>query len=68
MKKLTKLQQNVLTYIKLTIKSKGFQPSLKEMAEYFGTYPAGILSHLKLIEKKGYIKMTGKARAIEILK
>jgi SOS-response transcriptional repressor LexA len=68
MNKLTTLQNKVLTYIKLIIKSKGHQPSIKEMADYFGVYPTAILSHLRLMEKKGYIKMTGKARAINILK
>jgi len=67
MKKLTELQNKILTHIKLSIKSRGFQPSIKEMADYFNVYPTAILNHLKLIEKKGFIKLTGKARAIEIL-
>ena len=68
MEKLTKLQNKLLTYIKLTLKSRGYQPSLKDMADYFDVYPTAIVQHLKLIEKKGYIKLTGKARAIEISK
>lgn len=67
MEDLTKLQNKVLQYIKLNIESKGYQPSIKDMADYLGVYPTAILSHLKFIEKKGYIKLTGKARAIEIL-
>jgi SOS-response transcriptional repressor LexA len=71
MKDLTKLQNKILTYIKLQVKSNGFQPSVtsvREMAEYFDVYPTAITNNLNLIEAKGYIKQTGKARAIEILK
>ncbi len=68
MKGLTKLQKKLLSYIKLKIKSVGYQPTLYEMSQYFGVWPTAIVSHLKLIEKKGYIRLTGKSRAIEFLK
>jgi SOS-response transcriptional repressor LexA len=68
MKDLTKLQTKILTYIKLQVKSNGFQPSVREMADYFDVYPTAITNNLNLIEAKGYIKQTGKARAIEILR
>jgi len=66
-KPLTKLQNKLLAFIKLKIESVGYQPSIYEMSKYFDVYPTAIINHLKLIEKKGYIKLTGKARAVEIL-
>ena len=68
MNELTEKQEKLLTYIKLINKSKGFQPSVKELADYYGISTTAILHSLKWIEKKGYIKLTGKSRAIEFLK
>ena len=36
------------------------------MAEYFGVTTTAIAMRLQAIEKKGFIKMTGKSRAIEL--
>lgn len=67
MEKATKKQLAVLTYIKLCIKSNNYQPTVDEMAQYFKMTVQAICDKLKALEKKGYIKQTGKARAIEIL-
>lgn len=68
MKKATEKQLAVLSYIKLCIKANKYQPTVKEIAEYFKMTNQAIFDKLKALEKKGYIKLTGKARAIEILK
>jgi repressor LexA len=67
MKTLTDKQQAVYSYIQLSVKSNNHQPSIKEMAEYFSVSEPAIINRLDLIEKKGFIRRTGKARAIEIL-
>ncbi len=68
-KKATDAQAKILKFIKLQIKSSGFQPSLKEIANYFGYKSVtAVVSHLNALEKKGYIKRIGSARAIRILK
>lgn len=64
---MTDKQDEVFTYIKLCIKSQSHQPSIKEMADYFNVSEPAIINRLELLEKKGYIKRTSKARAIEIL-
>ena len=66
-KEMTDKQKAVYTYIKLSIKSNNHQPSLQEMADYFSISMPAVTHRLILLEKKGYIRRTGKARAIEII-
>jgi len=66
---LTKKQKKVYDFLNDYIKEKGYAPSIKEIAEYFGsTSLANIHLHLKNLEKKGLIKKEGhRSRAIEII-
>ena len=64
---LTEKQKAVFDYLEDYIARNGFSPTIKEIAGYMHIYPAAVSQHLRLIERKGYIKRVGK-RAIRILK
>jgi repressor LexA len=67
MKQLTEKQKAVLNFVKKYKDENEFMPSIKEIADYFKTNKPNIVQHLRLIEKKGYIKRCSKARSIVIL-
>lgn len=66
---LTDKQRDVLQYIIDFTMENGYQPSIPEMCLHFGFKSTNaITSHLRLIEKKGYIDRQGKkGRSIKIL-
>ncbi len=66
--KLTKKQEEVLTYVKKYIVSHGYPPAVREICEGLGlSSPATVHTHLKELEKKGAITKTkSKFRTIEI--
>jgi repressor LexA len=64
---LTQRQMEALTIIKESLKSKGMAPSLGEMMEEMDiSTKKGVVSHLKALEKKGYIIRTGGERGINL--
>lgn len=67
-KELTLVQKNILEFIIERKMSKGFPPTLAEIAEHFGyRNRATVQQHLAAIEKKGYIKKNpGLSRGIEL--
>ena len=67
-KELTKTQQKILEFLAES-KTKGFMPTLAEIAKKFGyNNRSTVQQHLQAIEKKGYIKRNSKlARGIELL-
>lgn len=69
MDKLTRRQEDVLTYIKGYIVSHGYPPTIREIGKALDiSSPATIHTHLKGLEEKGFIKKEGsKNRAIELL-
>jgi repressor LexA len=66
---LTKRQRQVYEYLKDHIRSRGYAPSIMEMAKEFGvTSSATVHKHLETLEKKGLIRKTGHlSRAIEVI-
>ncbi|MEO6055192.1 MAG: transcriptional repressor LexA [Chthoniobacterales bacterium] len=53
---LTHKQQEVLTFIRESIRQRGLSPTCAEMQAHFGfSSPATVTSHLMLLEKKGVI-------------
>ncbi|MBN1347531.1 MAG: transcriptional repressor LexA [Phycisphaerae bacterium] len=64
---LTPRQRNVLDFI-LDRRRDGSVPTVREIAEHFGfSSPNAAAQHLKLIEKKGYIRLLkGRARGIVV--
>lgn len=65
---LTSKQEAIYNFICNYLESKGYPPSIREIAEEFDITPKGAYDHLKALEKKGFIKTEkNKSRAIEIL-
>lgn len=67
MSDLTKRQQEVLDYIALTIRERQCPPSVREIGKHFGIRsPNAVLWHLRALEKKRKIQVSGKHRGITI--
>lgn len=66
--KLTKKQEEVLTFIKKYIVTNGFPPSVREICQGLGlSSPATVHTHLQQLEIKGAIKKSkSKFRTIEV--
>ncbi|GLY12188.1 transcriptional repressor LexA [Bacillus badius] len=69
MTKLSKRQQDILDFIKLEVKAKGYPPSVREIGEAVGLASSSTVhGHLSRLESKGLIRRDPtKPRAIEIL-
>lgn len=69
MEKLTKRQNDILTFIKEYMVKYGYPPTVREIGSALGvSSPATIHAHLTNLETKGFIKkQEAKNRAIELL-
>src|SRR4030042_332976 len=69
-KELSSTQGKVLTFLKDDLREKGYPPTLREIASYFGLKgPRARQKTLSILERKGYLrKVPGGSRAIEVLK
>ncbi|WP_436861852.1 transcriptional repressor LexA [Staphylococcus caeli] len=69
MRELTKRQNEIFEYIKQTVHSKGYPPSVREIGEAVGLASSSTVhGHLSRLEEKGYIRRDPtKPRAIEIV-
>ncbi|MFC7784254.1 MAG: transcriptional repressor LexA [Bacillota bacterium] len=69
MTKLSKRQQDILEYIKIAVREKGYPPSVREIGEAVGLASSSTVhGHLARLESKGLIRRDPtKPRAIEIL-
>src|SRR3954452_11965709 len=69
MKKISKRQEDILSFIKSEVKKKGYPPSVREIGEAVGLASSSTVhGHLARLENKGYIRRDPtKPRAIEIL-
>ena len=65
---LTDKQLAVYEFIKDTIRTRGYGPTVRDIGEAFGIRsPNGVMCHLRALEVKGYIRRgKNKARAIEV--
>ena len=70
MKGLTSRQKMILEFIEESLESKGFPPTIREIADYMGIRsPNGVNDHLNALEKKGYLERTGqKSRGLRVIK
>ena len=69
MRGLTERQKKVLNFIEEYMDKHGYSPSIRDIARRFRITPRGAQLHLIALEKKGYIKRSGKkARSITISK
>lgn len=66
---LTVRQKEILDYIISEVETKGFPPSVREIGQEFGLSSSStVQSHLRILEKKGFIKRhASKPRSIEVL-
>lgn len=64
-KKLTDRQKEVLRYIRNNQCLVG--PTIREIANHFHFWNKAAYDHCKCLEKKGWIRMSGRARGIEII-
>lgn len=66
---LSQRQTNILEFIKLEIRKKGYPPAVREIGEAVGLLSSSTVhGHLQTLEDKGYIRRDPtKPRAIEIL-
>ncbi|KHF40739.1 transcriptional repressor LexA [Halalkalibacter okhensis] len=69
MSKLSKRQLEILDFIKVEVKKKGYPPSVREIGEAVGLASSSTVhGHLSRLEKKGFIRRDPtKPRAIEVL-
>jgi repressor LexA len=68
-KQLTKRQAQIYDFICTEVSTKGYPPSVREIAEAVGlSSPSTVHTHLQVLEDKGYIKRDlSKPRALEII-
>ncbi len=67
-KQLTTKQERIFDFIKGSIKTSGFPPTVREIGDKFNITVKGAYDHVKAIEKKGYIRTEqNKSRAIVVL-
>ena len=66
---LTQRQNQVMVFIVGFYKSNGFAPSIREIGISFKIAPSSVFDHLKVLERKGFIKrVPSKSRCLEILR
>jgi repressor LexA len=67
MKDLTERQRMVLDFVKSYAQQHGYPPTFREIGEHFGFGWAASRTHLKAIERKGYLRVIpSKSRGIEV--
>lgn len=69
MKKISKRQEDIMSFIKEEVKKKGYPPSVREIGEAVGLASSSTVhGHLARLESKGFIRRDPtKPRAIEVL-
>lgn len=64
---LTHRQQALLTFVQRQLSREGRPPTILEIAEHFDlASPNGVAKHLRALEEKGYLSLTGGARGIRL--
>src|ERR1700746_4010738 len=53
---LTERQQAILDFINEYVQGNGFPPSVREIGQHFGVYPATVQDHISALERKGYLQ------------
>jgi repressor LexA len=53
---LTERQQAILDFISEYAEQNGFPPSVREIGQQFGIYPATVQDHITALERKGYLQ------------
>lgn len=68
--RLTRRQNDILTFVQRHTESHGYPPSVREIGQAMGlTSSSTVHSHLAALERKGYLRRDpSKPRALEILR
>jgi repressor LexA len=53
---LTEKQQAILNFINEYVSENGFPPSVREIGQHFGIYPATVQDHINALERKGHLQ------------
>jgi repressor LexA len=53
---ITERQQSILDFISEYAEENGFPPSVREIGQRFGIYPATVQDHISALERKGYLQ------------
>ncbi len=66
---LTQRQQQVLSFIESFIESRGYSPSMEEIADHFGIASLNAIhKHLHVLEERGFIhRLSNRARSIRVV-
>ncbi|MEJ2078859.1 MAG: transcriptional repressor LexA [Acidobacteriota bacterium] len=66
---LTQRQQQILEFIESYLDSRGYSPSMEEIANHFGIASLNAIhKHLKVLEERGFIhRLSNRARSIRIV-
>ena len=69
MQGLTKRQEQTLDFIRSSIESRGYPPTLREIGEHMGIRSTnGVNDHLRALERKGYLRREDmKSRALKLV-
>ena len=67
MKGLTAKQRSVLDYIMEFIELEGMPPTIEEIANHFSTTTTTAFTHVRCLQRKGYITRSSKARSLEVV-
>lgn len=69
MQGLTKRQEQTLEFIRRSIESRGYPPTLREIGEHMGIRSTnGVNDHLRALERKGYLTREDmKSRALKLV-
>ena len=64
---MTEKQEAVLSFILEGVKSRGYQPSYREIMDRFNIRsPNGVACHIKALQKKGILGASHGSRAIDL--
>jgi repressor LexA len=66
MKGLTLKQKDFIHFIERFSVTEGMSPTVYELAEHFGIKTSTVFTHLKALQKKGFITRSSKARSIAL--
>lgn len=66
-KDITPRQKSILDFIAGMIEAQGYPPTIQEIGKHFGiTSTNGVFDHLKMLERKGFIERSSRARSIQL--
>ncbi len=68
MKGLTEKQRKLLVFIEEFTEREGIAPSVYDMADFCGVKTSTIFAHLRLLQNKGFITRSSKARSVALSK